>query len=267
VVKSFGGSARRVLDGVSLDIASGRVNFVIGRSGEGKSVLLKLLTGLQKPDSGRVFYDELDLVKASGRELAALRRRMGLLFQDGALFDSMSVGENVVFPLWFHGLASSAEAARRGESLLEELGLAGAFKRRVSELSVGERKRAALARALIMEPEVVFFDEPTTGLDPLLSEQVDDLIVHAQKRTGATVVVVSHDMAATLSLAHMVTLLRAGRVVLSGPPEQFRTSDDPEVRRFLTGEAEDDGFFSDFQPGRSRLRDRLKRRKTAQGFN
>jgi phospholipid/cholesterol/gamma-HCH transport system ATP-binding protein len=243
VVKSFSQSGRRVLDEVSLDLVPGRVNFIIGRSGEGKSVLLKLLAGLHRPDSGSICFENLDVVRAGRRQIDALRKRMGLLFQDGALFDSMSVGENVVFPLWFHGQSRGAKA--KAEKLLEELGLSGSYDRRVSDLSVGERKRAALARALVMDPEVVFFDEPTTGLDPLLSAQVDELIIHAQKRTGATVVVVSHDMAATLALAHQVTLLRQGKVVLSASPQEFRQSADPEVRRFLTGEADEEPALGD----------------------
>jgi phospholipid/cholesterol/gamma-HCH transport system ATP-binding protein len=233
VTKSFGDS--EVLKGVSLDLLPGRINFIIGRSGEGKSVLLKILTGLYKPDSGSVRYGNIDLAKARPREVDGLRLRMGLLFQEGALFDSLTVGENVVFPLWFHRLAKPAAARKKALGILEELGLAGYGDMGVSLLSTGEKKRVALARALIVDPEVVFFDEPTTGLDPLLSSQVDGLIVHAQKASKATVVVVSHDMAATLSLADRVTLLRQGRVVLSGSPDEFRASRDPEVINFLSG--------------------------------
>jgi phospholipid/cholesterol/gamma-HCH transport system ATP-binding protein len=162
---------------------------------------------------------------------------MGLLFQEGALFDSMTVGQNVSFPLWFHGLAKPAAAREKALSILGGLGLELYYDMAVSGLSTGEKKRVALARALIVDPEVVFFDEPTTGLDPLLSEQVDELIVHAQKVSKATVVVVSHDMAATLSLADRVTLLHLGKVVLSGPPDEFKASRDPEVVNFLSGAA------------------------------
>ncbi|MDR2454997.1 MAG: ATP-binding cassette domain-containing protein [Deltaproteobacteria bacterium] len=231
VSKSFGG--REVLKEVSLDILPAAINFIIGRSGEGKSVLLKILTGLYQADSGSIMYGDLDLAKASPKDWRRIRLRMGVLFQDGALFDSMSLGQNVCFPLWFHGLANKREARLKAEELLGELGLEEAYDVRVSELSIGERKRVALARALAVDPEAVFFDEPTTGLDPLLSAQVDELIVHAQKKTGGTVVVVSHDMAATLSLAANVTLLRQGRAVYSGPPEGLLTSSDEEARRFL----------------------------------
>jgi phospholipid/cholesterol/gamma-HCH transport system ATP-binding protein len=232
VAKRFG--EVEVLKGVSLDILPGRVNFIIGRSGEGKSVLLKILTGLHRPDAGSILYGDLDLAEARADQWRAIRRRMGMLFQDGALFDSMSLGQNVCFPLWFHGLAKPAEARRKAEELLSELGLEDVFDAGVSSLSTGERKRVALARALAVDPEVVFFDEPTTGLDPLLSTQVDELIVHAQRRTGATVVVVSHDMAATLTLADRVTLLHEGVVVYSGPPKGLLDSREPEIRLFLS---------------------------------
>jgi phospholipid/cholesterol/gamma-HCH transport system ATP-binding protein len=232
LVKSFGPSP--VLKGVSLELLAGKVNFIIGRSGEGKSVLLKILTGLYQPDSGSVHYGRLNLAEASRSEVAELRRNMGLLFQDGALFDSMSVGQNVVFPLLLHGLASKKKARQKAVSLLDELGMEGTFDKKVFALSTGERKRVGLARALVLSPEVVFFDEPTTGLDPLLSSQVDELILHVQKTTSATVVVVSHDIAATLTLADQVTLLHQGLVVFSGSPEAFRQNkQEQEVKRFL----------------------------------
>ncbi|MDR2301560.1 MAG: ATP-binding cassette domain-containing protein [Deltaproteobacteria bacterium] len=233
VTKSFGHF--EVLKGVSLDILAGKINFIIGRSGEGKSVLLKILTGLYRPDSGSVKFGSVNIAKAKTSEINKLRRRMGLLFQEGALFDSMSVGENVIFPLWFHNLATPQEAKKKALAILGELGMGRYFNLAVSLLSTGEKKRVALARALIVDPEVVFFDEPTTGLDPLLGSQVDELIVHAQKISQATVVVVSHDMAATLSLADRVTLLRLGQVVLSGSPDEFRKSKDQEVVNFLSG--------------------------------
>ena len=231
VVKSFGG--HEVLKGVSLDILPGKINFIIGRSGEGKSVLLKIMTGLYQADSGSILFGSVDLAKATPTEWLAIRQRMGVLFQDGALFDSMTLGQNVSFPLWFHRLASPREARLKAEELLGELGLEDACDVKVSELYTGERKRVALARALAVDPEVVFFDEPTTGLDPLLSSQVDELIVHAQKKTGGTVVVISHDMAATLTLADRVTLLHEGLAVYSGPPEGLIQNPDPEARLFM----------------------------------
>ncbi|UQZ88579.1 ABC transporter ATP-binding protein [Deltaproteobacteria bacterium Smac51] len=234
--KSFGPA--KVLDGIDVDLAPSRINFIIGQSGGGKSVLLKHLVGLLEPDSGEIWYDSRQMVGRSRHDWDALRLKMALLFQDGALFDSMSVGENVSFPVWIRGLAAKEEAARRAKERLRELDMADAFNFRPSDLSAGERKRVALARALIMEPEVLFFDEPTTGLDPLLSEQVDELIKLTLERTGATLVVVSHDIPATLTLAHNIAMINNGRIILSGPPEVFRQSDDPAVRQFLAGEAE-----------------------------
>jgi phospholipid/cholesterol/gamma-HCH transport system ATP-binding protein len=234
LTRSFGPD--RVLNGLTFTIQRGRVNFIIGRSGEGKSVLLKHLVGLYRPDKGHIWYDDRELGRLHSSELKALRRRIGLLFQDGALFDSMSAGQNVAFPIWFHGLSSLERANRIAQRLLEELGLSGAFHMNPGELSAGERKRVALARALIMEPDVLFFDEPTTGLDPILSSQVDELIMHARDNTGATVVVVSHDIAATLSLADQVTMLHRGQAILTGPPLAFKESLLEPVMDFLSGE-------------------------------
>lgn len=241
--KAFGPA--RVLDGVDVDILPSKINFVIGQSGGGKSVLLKNLVGLMTPDEGEIWYDGLQMAGGEPRKWRDLRMRLALLFQDGALFDSMSVGENVAFPLIFHGRARPAEAGAEARRRLEELGLGGAFDSRTSELSAGERKRAALARALIMEPEIVFFDEPTTGLDPLLSEQVDELIKLTLERTRATLVVVSHDIAATLTLADNISMIYDGKIILSGPPDVFRQSGDPVVRQFLAGEAEGPMGFLD----------------------
>jgi phospholipid/cholesterol/gamma-HCH transport system ATP-binding protein len=234
--KRFGDAA--VLEGIDLDLTPGGINFIIGQSGGGKSVLLKHLVGLMEPDAGEIWYDRRQMAGAPRREWEALRLKMALLFQDGALFDSMSVGENVAFPLWIHGLAGKGAAAGKARDRLRELSMARAFDFRPADLSAGERKRAALARALIMEPEILFFDEPTTGLDPLLSGQVDDLIKLTLERSAATLVVVSHDIPATLSLARHIAMIHAGRIILSGPPDSFRRSEDPAVRQFLEGGAE-----------------------------
>jgi phospholipid/cholesterol/gamma-HCH transport system ATP-binding protein len=233
--KKFGD--QEILRGLTFKILAGKINFLIGRSGEGKTVALKHLTGLMTADSGEIWYDDLEFYQASAQKIAQLRLKMGLLFQDGALFDSLSVGENVAFPLWFHRQASPRKAQAKAESLLSELGLAGSANRRVVSLSTGERKRVALARAMVMDPEILFFDEPTTGLDPLLSAQVDDLIGQAQKSSGATVVVISHDIAATLTLADQVSMLHEGRIIASSSPAELRANPSVEVRRFLAGEA------------------------------
>ncbi len=198
-----------------------------------------------EPDQGEIWYDQRQVVGADSRTWSELRLRLALLFQDGALFDSMSVVENVAFPLWIHGRAKRGQADARALTRLRELDMEGAANNRPADLSAGERKRVALARALIMEPEILFFDEPTTGLDPLLSEQVDDLITLTLERTQATLVVVSHDIPATLKLADNISMVYEGRIILSGPPETFRRSQDPVVRQFLAGEAEGPMDFLD----------------------
>ncbi|MDR1044645.1 MAG: ATP-binding cassette domain-containing protein [Candidatus Adiutrix sp.] len=234
--KSFG--SLPVLKGLDLNLAPSRINFIIGQSGGGKSVLLKHLAGLLAPDQGEIWFDDRQMAGAAPADWRALRMRMAFLFQDGALFDSLSVGRNVAFPLWVQQRADWRAAGRKARERLEELDLAGAWDARPGELSAGERKRVALARALIMEPEILFFDEPTTGLDPLLSEQVDGLIGLTLARTRATVVVVSHDIAAALALADQVAMIHSGRIILEGSPETFRRSGEPAVRQFLAGDSE-----------------------------
>jgi phospholipid/cholesterol/gamma-HCH transport system ATP-binding protein len=232
--KSFG--SEKILAGINLTLLPGKINFIIGESGGGKSVLLKHLTGLYRADSGQIWYDNLELGSAKISQLRALRKRMGFLFQDGALFDSLTVRDNVVFPLWFHRLAKKETANKKAERLLTDLGLGGSSEVMIGSLSPGERKRVALARALIMEPEILFFDEPTTGLDPLLSAQVDELIILVQKTSKATIVVVSHDIDATLKLANQVSMIHKGKIILSGEPELFRSSEKIEVKQFIQGE-------------------------------
>ena len=241
--KAFGSA--QVLAGIDLVIQPSKINFIIGQSGGGKSVLLKHLVGLMEPDQGEIWYDQRQMAGRGPKDWEALRLKLALLFQDGALFDSMSVGQNVAFPLWIHGRATKDVAGRKARDRLAELDLTASFDHRPSDLSAGERKRVALARALIMEPDILYFDEPTTGLDPLLSEQVDELILLTLERTGATVVVVSHDIPATLHLAHNISMIYDGRIILSGPPAVFQSSDDPVVRQFLAGKAEGPMGFLD----------------------
>jgi phospholipid/cholesterol/gamma-HCH transport system ATP-binding protein len=231
--KGFGGD--EVLKGISMILLPNKVNFIIGRSGGGKSVLLKHLTKLMEPDSGEIWYDHLELGRAPKRDLYNLRVKMGLLFQEGALFDSLTAGENISFPPWYHQTMKEKDIRGKAETLLKELGMEGAYGRKVGELSAGEKKRVALARVLIMDPEVLFFDEPTTGLDPILSGMVDQLIVDTRKRTGATTVVVSHDLAATLTIADRVNLIHDGKTALSGTPGDFRDSQIPVVKEFISG--------------------------------
>ena len=241
--KSFSGVP--VLTGVDLEFEASGINFIIGQSGSGKSVLLKLLVGLMAPNKGEIWYDDTQMVGRGTQAWTKLRLRSALLFQDGALFDSMSVGENVSFPLRIHRRTGLAQAAQLARQRLQELDLDGAYDYRTSDLSAGEKKRVALARALILEPDVILFDEPTTGLDPLLSGHVNDLIKLTSEKTKATLVVVSHDIEATLGLAHHVSMVYEGQIVLSGSPEKFRLSKLPMVRQFLAGDAEGPMGFMD----------------------
>ena len=232
VRKSFGEHV--VLDGVSLSIPEGRTTAIIGPSGTGKSVLLKHIVGLVRPDSGAVRCFGVDMATASEAEVYAVRRRMGMLFQDGALFDSMTVGENVGFPLRHHARdLRLAERQDRVEEKLKLVGMAGMQGRDTASLSGGQRKRVGLARAIIMEPEVVLFDEPNSGLDPMTSDAIDQLIVDMKQALGITFVVVSHDIVGTVRVADHIAMLHEGRLVASGPTDAVVRSPVPIVRRFL----------------------------------
>jgi len=232
VRKSFGDLT--VLDGVSLSIPEGRTTAVIGPSGTGKSVLLKHIVGLVRPDSGSVRCFGVDMATASEAEVYAVRRRMGMLFQDGALFDSMTVGENVGFPLRHHARDLRAPERRdRVEEKLALVGMAGMQDRDTASLSGGQRKRVGLARAIIMEPEVVLFDEPNSGLDPMTSDAIDQLILDMKQALGITFIVISHDIVGTVRVADHIAMLHEGRLVASGPTEAVLRSPVPIVRRFL----------------------------------
>ena len=241
--KSFGGPI--VLDGVDVDLAPGRINFIIGQSGGGKSVLLKHLVGLHRADAGEIWFDQKEMSKASERDWKELRRQMALLFQDGALFDSMNVWQNVAFPLFLHQQLEGFKARQKAMVYLKELDLEGAIDAPIATLSAGEKKRVALARALVLEPKILFFDEPTTGLDPILSAQVDELIVRVWQKYQATMVVISHDIPATLSIAHNIAMIHDGRIILTGSPDDFRQSSSLAVKQFLAGEAEGPMGFLD----------------------
>jgi phospholipid/cholesterol/gamma-HCH transport system ATP-binding protein len=230
--KSFGASI--VLDRVSLSIPAGQTTAIIGASGTGKSVLLKHIIGLLRPDRGRVRVFGQDVAAASEKQLYALRRRMGMLFQDGALFDSMSVGDNVEFPL-IHNRKDLDERARslRVAEVLEQVELPGFQERAVSELSGGQRKRVGLARAIVTQPEVVLFDEPNSGLDPMTSEAIDQLIVQMKQALGITFVVISHDIVGTVHVADHIGMLYGGKLVAYGPTAEIVASDEEIVKRFL----------------------------------
>lgn len=231
VTKRFGD--RVVLDDVSFGIPKGKTTVLLGPSGTGKSTLIRLAVGLMRPEAGRVVVLGTDVTKAARTDLLALRRRMGMLFQDGALFGSLTVAANVGFPLKHVMKLNDAEVAERVEKLLALVGLPGVGERTPDALSGGQRKRVALARAIALEPEIVFFDEPTSGLDPQTSASIDALVNDMQSRLGLTFVVITHDVESAGEIAHQVGMLHEGKLRAYGAKEAVWASTDPVVRGFL----------------------------------
>jgi phospholipid/cholesterol/gamma-HCH transport system ATP-binding protein len=231
--KSFRGQP--VLDGLNLEIPTGAITVLLGRSGSGKSVTLKHIIGLLHPDEGRVLVDGVDVGALDGPQLNALRARFGVLFQDGALFDSMNVYENIAFPLVEHTKLKAAEIAAKVQGALDAVGLAGIERKMPSELSGGMKKRVGLARAIVRNPDIVLYDEPTSGLDPLMTDSINTLIVDTQRRFNLTNFIISHDIEATLRIAHKVAVLYQGTILLEGSPAEIRACDHPFVRAFLEG--------------------------------
>jgi phospholipid/cholesterol/gamma-HCH transport system ATP-binding protein len=234
--KRFG--SQPVLRGIDLDIATGEVMVVIGRSGGGKSVLLKHLIGLLRPDAGTVAVDGTEITRLRGAELDRVRERYGVVFQGGALFDSMSVAENVAFPLREKSRLGHAEIRGRVEEKLEQVGLSDMGHKNPAEISGGMRKRVAIARALVTEPEIVFFDEPTTGLDPILVNTIHHLIVELHRKFRFTAVMVSHEIPEIFEIADRVAMLHEGVIVEVGSPEAVRASANPIVQQFIRGDIE-----------------------------
>jgi phospholipid/cholesterol/gamma-HCH transport system ATP-binding protein len=234
--KRFG--RQPVLRGIDLDIATGEIMVVIGRSGGGKSVLLKHLIGLLRPDSGTVAVDGTEITRLRGSELDRVRERYGVVFQGGALFDSMSVAENVAFPLREKSRLRHAEIRERVEEKLEQVGLSDMGHKNPAEISGGMRKRVAIARALVTEPEIVFFDEPTTGLDPILVNTIHHLIMELHRKFRFTAVMVSHEIPEIFEIADRVAMLHEGVIVEVGPPEAVRASTNPIVQQFIRGDVE-----------------------------
>lgn len=232
VVKTLGGQP--VLRGVDLVIPPGKLTTIIGRSGEGKSVLLKHMIGLMQPDQGEVWVDGTDISRLRGRALNEIRKRFAMLFQGAALFDSLTVFENVAFPLREKLRLKGPEVNRRVEEKLEQVGLSGMGHKFPAELSGGMRKRAGLARALVMEPEIILFDEPTTGLDPLMAKSIHDLITTMQRTLGFTAVMVSHEIPEIFGISDYVAMLKNGRIALMAEPREFQRTDDPEIREFIS---------------------------------
>jgi len=234
--KSFG--RQPVLRGVDLDVATGEVMIVIGRSGGGKSVLLKHLLGLLRPDAGAVVVDGTDITKLRGAALEAVRRRYGVVFQGGALFDSMSVFDNVAFPLREKTALGADDIAQRVEEKLVQVGLVDMGHKNPAEISGGMRKRVAIARALVTEPEIVFFDEPTTGLDPILVNTIHGLIQDLHRKFRFTAVMVSHEIPEIFEIADRVAMLHEGVIVETGDARSIQSSTNPIVQQFIHGAVE-----------------------------
>lgn len=232
--KSFG--TRRVLSGLTLSIPRGKISFIIGRSGEGKSVTIKHIVGLLKPDKGRIWIEGRAMHTASQAVWEDVRKRIGILFQDGALFDSLNVLENVSFPMENHYSLSEEERLQRVSSLLDSVGLEDVMDKYPGTLSIGERKRVGLARALALSPQLLLYDEPTTSMDPFVADLIDSLIVDTQqKNKGLTTVVISHDIRSIMTVAEYIFLLHQGKVYFEGTPAQFQDSQDALVVQFLNG--------------------------------
>jgi len=222
-----------VLKGLNLKVEKGETMVIMGCSGCGKSVLLKLIIGLIMPDKGNIWIDNTDITKLTEKEMDKLRKKFGMVFQSSALFDSLSVSENVGFSLSRHTNMSREQIAQVVTEKLEMVGLAGSEDLMPSDLSGGMKKRVSLARAISMDPEIILYDEPTTGLDPVMAEEINQLIVKTHDRLTATSLVVTHDMKSAFSVATKMAMMNDGRIIAAGTPEEFRQSKDVVVRQFL----------------------------------
>jgi phospholipid/cholesterol/gamma-HCH transport system ATP-binding protein len=236
LLKSFNG--KKILTGVNLSIEKGKITVIIGRSGEGKSVLLKHIIGLLKPDSGKILIGEEDIAKMNEKELDIIRRKFGMLFQGAALFDSMTVGENVGFPLMEHTSMYFEEVKSVVREKLQKVGLSGSEQMMPADLSGGMKKRVGLARAIVMDPEIILFDEPTTGLDPIMADSIATLIQNTQKDLNTTYVVITHDIPLTYKIADSIAMLHEGKIIEKGDVEEIKNSTNPIVRQFIEGKAE-----------------------------
>jgi len=234
--KSFG--RHQIHKGINLNVEKGGITYIIGPSGTGKSVLLKQLCGLMLPTKGKVIVNGKDLTKVGRNELVNMRKKFGILFQNAALFDSMNVFENVAFPLVEHSKMSKQEIQKTVTEKLRLVGLSDIEDKMPSELSGGMKKRVGLARAIALEPDIILYDEPTTGLDPIMCDVVDNLIHDTQKKLGITSIVISHDIDSTLKIADHIAMLYDGKVVLYGTPEEFKNTDNPYVKQFFSASKE-----------------------------
>jgi len=231
--KSFGKQA--VLKGVDLDIEDGKTTVIIGKSGGGKSVLLKHIIGLLQPDSGQVVIDGVDITKLNEKGLNEIRKKFGMLFQEAALFDSMTVGENVAFPLREHTQLKEKEIREIVADRLRAVGLTGIEDKLPSELSGGMRKRVGLARAIALHPQIVLFDEPTTGLDPVMTEAINQLIMETQSKLHLTCIVISHDLGSIFKISDKIAMLYEGEIIAYGTPDEIKSSLNPVIVQFLSG--------------------------------
>ena len=237
LMKAFG--SKQVLDGVDLDVAAGTSMVVIGGSGTGKSVLLRCILGLIEPDAGSIEIDGVDVLRMDRHDREAVNARIGMLFQAGALFDSLTVWENVAFGLLARQKLARPEARRRADEVLAQVGLDPSVGDLApSELSGGMQKRVGLARAIAAQPEILFFDEPTTGLDPIMGAVIDGLIVDCVKRLGSTAIAITHDMASATRIGDRAAMLFAGRIVWEGPAADVMASGNPMVDQFTHGRRE-----------------------------
>jgi phospholipid/cholesterol/gamma-HCH transport system ATP-binding protein len=230
--KSFGANA--VLTGINVEVAPGNTLVILGGSGSGKTVLMKHMIGLLKPDRGEVFVDGDDIVPYGPQELEVLRQKFGMVFQAAALFDSMTVYENVSFPLREHTRMSEDEIHQKVREKLAIVDLKNVEEKYPSDLSGGMRKRVGLARAIVRDPKIVLYDEPTTGLDPITTDYVDEMILEAKARLGVTSVVISHDIASAFKVADNIAFLSQGVIADYGPPSKLRHSEVPSVKKFLS---------------------------------
>jgi len=236
IFKTFRAGRDPVLKGLSIDFPVGKLTYILGSSGAGKSVLLKHILGLIKPDSGDIWVSRKNMAEIKGDELKHHRMVFGMLFQNSALFDDMTVFENVAFPLWEHTKLNDEEIRDKVHSALKILGMTGGYDKFPNELSGGMRKRVALARAIIREPSILLYDEPTTGLDPVTRTTVDELIETLKRELNLTSIVISHDIPSAILLADQIAFLHQGQIVFWGSPKEFKRSEHEAIRAFLAAE-------------------------------
>jgi phospholipid/cholesterol/gamma-HCH transport system ATP-binding protein len=234
VTKAFG--SRNVLDDVSFEVSAGSGFVILGRSGTGKSVTLRHIIGLVRPDRGRVFVEADEISALSGAELSRVRRKIGFLFQNAALFDSISVGENVAFPMRRHTDLPDGEIRKRAAEKLEAVGLEREYDKMPADLSGGMRKRAGLARALALDPSLLLVDEPSAGLDPITADEIDGLLLDLKQRGGTTLIVVTHNIPSARRLGDYLVMLHEGRILAQGTADELGRSTDDMVRAFMTSQ-------------------------------